>query len=148
MFKLFLFNKKYERNPDQAKSLVYTFVDTKRSYKRRFWIYAKWGKRGYFENWESFYGVYAYILSMCRGCVCVMSTIDCCAPPTPHRWTAITVGAIRAHPARGPLSTIGFLQTRLFCANAGVCVIYVLLNNIYHLSRPLYLLLEFVQSHV
>ena len=36
MFELFMFSKKYEKNPDQAKSFVYTFFDTKRSYKRRF----------------------------------------------------------------------------------------------------------------
>ena len=70
--------------------------------------------------------VYAYILSMCKGCVCVMNTIDCCAPHTPHRWTAITVGALRAHTARGPLSTMIFLQTRYFCASMSSWIISII----------------------
>lgn len=48
MFKLFLFNKKYERNSDQATYLSIYFCRCKKLFKSRFWIYAKWGKKGYF----------------------------------------------------------------------------------------------------
>jgi hypothetical protein len=47
---------------------------------------------------------YAYILSMGRGCVRVENTHSFFTTPTPHRCTAISVGAFRDHPAIDPLS--------------------------------------------
>ncbi len=80
-------------------------------------LYKKDVSRGDFEILQSYYKgakskngvafwsqVYVYILSMGRGCVCVENIHSFFTLTAPHRWTAISVGAVRDHSARGALS--------------------------------------------
>jgi hypothetical protein len=50
--------------------------------------------------------------SMVEIVVCVENTSLAIVQHAPHRCTAITVGALRTHPTRGPLVTDPFLQTQ------------------------------------
>jgi hypothetical protein len=50
---------------------------------------------------------YAYILSGRRDRICVENTTGALFFCARRRWTAIGMGAIRAHPAIGSLSTAG-----------------------------------------
>jgi len=45
--------------------------------------------------------VYEYILSGVKDCVWVENTHPFFTPPAHHRWTAISMGAVRDHPAIG-----------------------------------------------
>ena len=77
----------------------------------------KVGAKGLFWNLG-----YAYILSGRRDYVSVMNTSGFLYDTAPRRWTAIGVGAIRAHPAIGSLSTASVPIPIAFLYNARVFV--------------------------
>ena len=63
-------------------------------------------------------GVYAYILSMVRSCVCVENTHGVFYKHAHRRLTAITVGEERTRTISGPLSMTPFLQIAPFLYDA------------------------------
>ena len=63
-------------------------------------------------------GVYAYILSMVKSCVCVENTPGVLHKHAPHRSTAIAVGEERTRTISGPLLIGTFLQTAPFLCDA------------------------------
>jgi len=60
--------------------------------------------KGVIRKMQIYYWVYAYILSMVRGCLRVENMAHFIIIKTVHRWTAITVGVFRYRFAIIPLS--------------------------------------------